>query len=220
MKTPRPCPSNRKWTNKIEFDVAIACVSLLNDTVRFYSITETTRTKQETITTQQGCHHWHKAPSTLTRPNVAASQPTRHVRRVDPDRRECHTHWPQLQIRENMDADATTGSKHGGQTRSTNVHFGTTTPHVACYTTDPTNAPEDHQRYMNPGHDRPSWCEKWSGHRTGSKSDPSHQVGGLPPASPSKHIVPPKTRPRQTHTLEHTPQTHPNARVPARGRHR
>ena len=84
MKTPRPCPSNRKWTNKIEFDVATACVSLLNDTVRFYSITETTRTKQETITTQQGCHRWHKAPSTLTRPNVAASQPTRHMRRGGP----------------------------------------------------------------------------------------------------------------------------------------
>ena len=94
--------------------------------------------------------------------------------------------------------------------------------HATCclYTTDPTNLPEGHQQYVNTGRVRPSWCEKWSGRGTASKSELSHQVGGLPPAHPSKRKVPPKTRPRQTYTHAHTPQTQPNARVPARGRHR
>ena len=49
---------------------------LLNDTERFYSITETACAKQETSTTRQGCHRWQKVPSTDARPNAAASQPT------------------------------------------------------------------------------------------------------------------------------------------------
>ena len=173
-------------------------------------------------TTRQGSHRWQNAPSTDTRPNAAASQPTLHVRRVEPDLWESHTHWSHLQTKENMGTNTTTGSNTEAVswvTRSRKVHFGTTTPHVAYDTTDPMNAPEDHQRYMNPGHDRPSWCEKWSVCGMASKSELSHLVEGRPPAHPSKHKVPPKTRPHQTYTRAHTPQTHPNARVPARGRH-
>ena len=55
---------------------AHAQAMLLDDTVRLYSITETACTKQETSTTHRGSHRWQNAPSTDTRPNAAASQPT------------------------------------------------------------------------------------------------------------------------------------------------
>jgi hypothetical protein len=119
-----------------------------------------------------------------------------------------------------MDTGVATGSNTDNTTRfnkSPCWHH-----HATCCldTTDPTNAPEKHQQNMNPGRGRPSWCEKWSGRGTALKRELSHLVEGRPPAHPSKHKVPPKTRPRQTYTRAHTRQTHPNARVPARGRHR
>ena len=131
------------------------------------------------------------------------------MRRVEPDLWGSHTHWPHLQTKENTDTDTATGSNTevvSLRTRSRKVHFGTTTPHVAYDTTDLTNAPEDHQRYMNPGHDRPSWCEKWSGNGTGSKSDPSTQSAACHPHTPQN------TKYRQKHTSAKLTPVHSHVR--------